>query len=57
MVTYFNITDLRKFGTFLLSDERREYYKKHPSPVKLSLDERLAIVGREDIDNWIKSQK
>ena len=55
MVTYFNKGDIISFGNYLLSDERREYYKKHPDPVELSLDERLAKVDRKDVENWLKT--
>lgn len=53
MVTYFNKGDMISFGKYLLSDERREYYKKHPEPVNLTLDERLATVNHSDIENWL----
>ncbi len=57
MVIYFNRGDMVSFGKHLLSDERREYYKKHPDPAGLSLDERLSVVNKSDVDNWMAGLK
>ena len=53
MVLYFNKGDMISFGNYLLSNERKEYYDKHPDPSGLTLNERLAFVNKSDVDNWL----
>lgn len=58
MVLYFNRGDMISFGKYLLSDERKEHYKNHPTPMKgWSLEQRLAIAHKEDLDRWKAEQK
>ena len=52
MVTYYNKGDMISFGKYLVSKERREYYERNPK-VDLSLEDRLAMVSRTDVDNWL----
>jgi hypothetical protein len=58
MVIYFNKRDLVSFGNYLSSDERRKSFEKHPNPPKdWSLEQRLAVTSKEDIDNWMAGLK
>ena len=57
MVTYFNRGDLIKFGDYLLSEKRKQSFANHPNPTGLSLEERLSITYKEDVDNWIDGLK
>lgn len=56
MVTYYNKTDLIKFGNYLLSDERRKLIENHPEPA-FPLEQRLNNVNHADIENWMEAQK
>ena len=59
MVTYFNRTDLVKFGQYLLSEERRERFKQTEieRPDCLPLEERLSMVHNADLANWLEDQR
>ncbi len=57
MVLYFNKRDVINFGKYLGSEERRQRFIKHPDPTGLPLDDRLAIVNRADVDNWLETFK
>lgn len=46
----FEEKDLVSFGNYLLSDERKTIFKKHPTD--LSLEERLSNVHDPDLANW-----
>ena len=47
---------LISFGLYLFSEERKEKYSNHPELEK-NFMERLSTVHKEDIDNWLESQK
>jgi len=55
MVTYYNGKDLVSFGTFLLSDERKERIINHPEAASMPpVEERLKMVHHADIENWLE---
>lgn len=58
MVTYFNRTDLVKFGQYLLSKERRDKFKSHSGfKNPILLETRLSMVHHSDVENWLEDQR
>lgn len=64
MVTYYNRTDLVKFGEYLLSKERRELYESNfKEQVRcgidnpLSVEEAMTQVSHADVENWKETLK
>lgn len=64
MVTYYNRTDLVKFGEYLLSKERRELYESNfKEQVRcgidnpLSAEEAMTQVSHADVENWKETLK
>ncbi len=57
MVTYFNKSDLVKFGEYLLSEERKNLIKSHPGFEPSTIEHRLKQVSHADVANWIEKQK
>lgn len=55
MVTYFNKTDLVKFGNYLLSEERKELIMSHPEKSDELKLESLKSVSHADIENFMDS--
>lgn len=54
MVTYFNKSDLVKFGEYLLSDERTELVLSHPEGRTI---EDLKRVSHADVENFLIKMK
>ena len=59
MVTYYNKSDLTKFGKFLLSEGREKSLKQTDieSPNSLPYEERKREVHDADFKNWMASLK
>ena len=45
-------SDLISFGNYLLSDDRKKFFKSFKSIKGLSLNERLSHVYSSDLENW-----
>jgi len=59
MVTYYNKTDLVKFGKYLLSQGREDSLKQTDieSPNSLPYEERKREVHDADLANWMETLK
>jgi len=58
MVTYFNRTDLVKFGEYLLSKERtKRITENYEIDDNIPLDERLSQVYHADVENFIEEHQ
>jgi hypothetical protein len=64
MVTYFNRKDLVSFGSYLMSEKRRNRFietyndsAKDGEKSPLSVEESLLMVHHADVENWIDEQK
>jgi len=59
MVTYYNKSDLVKFGKYLLSQEREDRLKQTNGeiPESLPYEERKGEVHHADLANWHDSLK
>lgn len=56
-IYYFTKKDMISFGKYLLSDERKESFKKHPELKSLNIKERLSEVHHADVENWFSKQE
>lgn len=44
---------LISFGAYMISDERRKLYAKHPELGDTNLEERLSKINHCDVQNWM----
>lgn len=53
----FTMNDLVSFGEYLLSNKRRKSFEANPVAGDYpTIEERLSLVHKEDIDNWLDEQ-
>ena len=62
MVTYFNKKDLVSFGSYLMSEQRKNRFKEARKENErrnisnpLPIEESLSMVYHSDVENWIES--